>query len=45
MNGYVFLSITLVVGAVIVTAPRVQPWLDRMIKRLESNSERMRKGH
>ncbi len=44
MNGYVFLGITLVLAVIVIGTPRAVPWLDRTIKRLEENSERMRRG-
>ena len=42
MNGFIFLSIVLVVGALIVSAPYATPWLDRVIKGLEARRDKTR---
>jgi hypothetical protein len=41
MNGFIFLAIVLVVGALIVSAPYAAPWIDSAIKRLESRRDRL----
>jgi hypothetical protein len=40
MNGFIFLGIVLVVGALIVSAPYATPWLDLAIKRLEARRDK-----
>jgi hypothetical protein len=41
MTGFTFLGIVLVVGALIVSAPYVTPWLDSAIKRLEAKRDKL----
>ncbi len=44
MNGFVFLSIVLALGFLILTAPRALPWLDRAIERLEATRDEVLRG-
>ncbi len=41
MNGFIFLGIVLVVGALIVSAPYATPRLDAAIKRLEARRDKL----
>lgn len=41
MNGFIFLGIVLVVGALIVSAPYATPRLDSAIKRLEARRDKL----
>jgi hypothetical protein len=40
MNGFIFLGIVLVVGALIGSAPYATPWIDSAIKRLEARRDK-----